>query len=61
MLEVAEPTFQASVQILADSFDVPAAAAAGLAPDRTGSVVNLLLIRGARRFPYSRTRKRNSH
>ena len=45
MLEVAEPTFQGSVQVPADSFDVPAVGAAGLAPDCVLELVQALLAR----------------
>jgi len=48
MLEVAEPAFQGSVQVLADSFDIPAAAAAGLAPDSVLELVQALLARSFR-------------
>ena len=45
MLEVAEPSFQGTVQFHADSFDVPTAAAAGLAPDGVLEFIQAFLAR----------------
>ena len=43
MLEVSEPSFQGEVQFRADSFDIPAVVATGLAPYGVFELIQALL------------------